>query len=128
MKLITVKYEGRKDYRDRTALRTEWKTGDVKRVPEREARQLLKFAEFKRADEAEATDAPGDAESVVLAQEQREQDQHNEQEGMFHLIETMDKDALEAYAAKYETALDKRLSVKKLRTEVASLIEQFGVR
>ena len=36
--------------------------------------------------------------------------------------------ALEAYAAKYETALDKRLSVKKLRTEVASLIEQFGVR
>ena len=128
MKLIAVKYEGRKDYRDRTVLRTEWKTGDVKRVPEREARQLLRFAEFKRADEAEATDAPGDAESVVLAQEQREQDQHNEQEGMFHLIETMDKDALEAYAAKYETALDKRLSVKKLRTEVASLIEQFGVR
>lgn len=128
MKLIALKYEGRKDYKDRTALRTEWTTGDVKRVPEREARQLLKFAEFKRADEAEATDAPGDAESVVLAQEQREKDQHNEQEGMFHLIETMDKDALEAYAAKYETALDKRLSVKKLRTEVASLIEQFGVR
>lgn len=128
MKLIAVKYEGRKDYRDRTALRTEWKTGDVKRVPEREARQLLKFAEFKRADVAEATDAPGDAEAVVLAQEQREQDQHNEQEGLFHLIETMDKDALEAYAAKYETALDKRLSVKKMRTEVASLVEQFGVR
>lgn len=128
MKLIAVKYEGRKDYRDRTALRTEWKTGDVKRVPEREARQLLKFAEFKRADVAEATDAPGDAEAVVLAQEQREQDQHNEQEGLFHLIETMDKDALESYAAKYETALDKRLSVKKLRTEVASLVEQFGVR
>ena len=65
MKLIAVKYEGRKDYRDRTALRTEWKTGDVKRVPEREARQLLKFAEFKRADVAEATDAPGDADSLA---------------------------------------------------------------
>lgn len=128
MKLIAVKYEGRKDYRDRTALRNEWKPGDVKRVPEREARQLLKFAEFKRADVAEATDAPGDAEAVVLAQEQREQDQHNEQEGMLNLIETMDKGALEAYAAKYETTLDMKLGVKKLRAEVASLVEQFGVR
>lgn len=128
MKFIVLKYEGRKDYRDRTPLRTQWTPGDVKRVPEREALQLLKFAEFKRAKADEAKDIPGDVEAVVLAQEQREQDQHNEQEGLFHLIETMDKDALEAYAAKYETALDKRLSVKKLRTEVASLVEQFGVR
>ena len=126
MKLIAVKYEGRKDYRDRTALRTEWKTGDVKRVPEREARQLLKFAEFKRADEAEAKDAPGDAETVAIAQEQREQDQHNEQESMLNLIETMDKDALEAYAKNYSVDLDKRRSLASLRQEVNNLIELHG--
>lgn len=128
MKFIVLKYEGRKDYRDRTPLRTQWTPGDVKRVPEREALQLLKFAEFKRAKADEAKDIPGDVEAVVLAQEQREKDQHNEQEGMFHLIETMDKGALEAYAAKYETVLDMKLGVKKLRAEVASLVEQFGVR
>ena len=40
----------------------------------------------------------------------------------------MDKNALEAYAAKYETNLDKRKSEATLRAQVANLIEQFGVR
>lgn len=128
MKLIVVKYEGQKFYRDRTALRTEWSPGDVKRVPEREAKTLLRFAEFKRGDESEAADQPGDVEAIVTAQNQREQDEHRETEGMLMLIETMDKDALEAYAMKYEVNLDKRRGVEKLRGEVVSLIEQFGAR
>ena len=128
MKLIPVKYEGRKFYRDRTPLRNEWNPGDVKRVPEREAKVLLRFAEFSRAEEAEATDQPGDVEAAVTVQAQLEQDERNATENMLMLIETMDKDALEAYAAKYETDLDKRLGVKKLRDQVASLIEQFGAR
>lgn len=128
MKLITVKYEGRKLYRDRTALRTEWSPGDVKRVPEREARILLRFAEFARAPDVEAAGQPGDVEAMVAAQVQREQDERNETEGMLLLLDTMDKDALEAYAAKYEVSLDKRRGVEKLRAEVTSLIEQFGVR
>ena len=128
MKLIVVKYEGKKPYRDRTPLRNEWEPGDVKRVPERDAKILLRFAEFHRAEEAEATDRPEDVESAIAAQAQRENDERNETEAMLMLVDTMDKDALEAYALKYEINLDKRRGLDKLRGEVVSLIEQFGAR
>ena len=128
MKLIVVKYDGKKPYRDRTPLRNEWEPGDVKRVPERDAKILLRFAEFHRAEEAEATDRPEDVEAAIAAQAQRENDERNETEAMLMLVDTMDKDALEAYALKYETNLDKRRGLDKLRGEVVSLIEQFGAR
>ena len=128
MQLIAVKYEGKKPYRDRTPLRNEWKPGDAKRVPERDAKTLLRFAEFTRADEADITEQPGDAEAVIAAQAQREHDERNETEAMLMLVDTMDKDALEAYALKYEINLDKRRGLDKLRGEVVSLIEQFGAR
>ena len=128
MQLIAVKYEGKKPYRDRTPLRNEWEPGDVKRVPERDAKILLRFAEFHRAEEAEATDRPEDVESAIAAQAQRENDERNETEAMLMLVDTMDKDALEAYALKYEINLDKRRGLDKLRGEVVSLIEQFGAR
>ena len=128
MKLIVVKYEGKKPYRDRTPLRNEWEPGDVKRVPERDAKILLRFAEFNRAEEADATDRTEDVEAAIAAQAQRENDERNETEAMLMLIDTMDKNALEAYALKYEVNLDKRRGVEKLRGEVASLIEQFGAR
>ena len=128
MKLIVVKYEGKKPYRDRTPLRNEWEPGDVKRVPERDAKILLRFAEFHRAEEAEATDRPEDVEAAIAAQAQRENDESNETEAMLMLVDTMDKDALEAYALKYEINLDKRRGLDKLRGEVVSLIEQFGAR
>ena len=128
MKLIAVKYEGKKPYRDRTLLRNEWEPGDIKRVPERDAKILLRFAEFHRAEEAEATDRPEDVEAAIAAQTQRENDERNETEAMLMLVDTMDKDALEAYALKYEINLDKRRGLDKLRGEVVSLIEQFGAR
>ncbi len=128
MKLIDVKYEGKKPYRDRTPLRNEWEPGDVKRVPERDAKILLRFAEFHRAEEAEATDRPEDVDAAIAAQAQRENDERNETESMLMLVDTMDKDALEAYALKYEINLDKRRGLDKLRGEVVSLIEQFGAR
>ena len=128
MKLIVVKYEGKKPYRDRTPLRNEWEPGDVKRVPERDAKILLRFAEFHRAEEADATDRTEDVEAAIAAQQQRERDERNETEAMLMLVDTMDKDALEAYALKYEINLDKRRGLDKLRGEVVSLIEQFGAR
>ncbi len=128
MQLIAVKYQGRKRYRDRTPLRNEWEPGDAKRVPERDAKILLRFAEFERAEEAEATDRPEDVEAAIAAQTQRENDERNETEAMLMLVDTMDKDALEAYALKYEINLDKRRGLDKLRGEVVSLIEQFGAR
>ena len=128
MKLIVVKYDGKKPYRDRTPLRNEWEPGDVKRVPERDAKIILRFAEFHRAEDAEATDRPEDVEAAIAAQAQRENDERNETEAMLMLVDTMDKDALEAYALKYEINLDKRRGLDKLRGEVVSLIEQFGAR
>ena len=128
MKLIAVKYEGKKPYRDRTLLRNEWEPGDIKRVPERDAKILLRFAEFERAEEVEATDRPEDVEAAIAAQTQRENDERNETEAMLMLVDTMDKDALETYALKYEVNLDKRRGLDKLRGEVVSLIEQFGAR
>ena len=128
MQLIAVKYQGRKRYRDRTPLRNEREPGDAKRVPERDAKTLLRFAEFSRADAADLTEQPGDAEAAIAAQAQRERDERNETESMLMLIDSMDKDALEAYALKYEINLDKRRGLDKLRGEVVSLIEQFGAR
>ena len=128
MQLIAVKYQGRKRYRDRTPLRNEWEPGDAKRVPERDAKTLLRFAEFSRADAADLTEQPGDAEDAIAAQAQRERDERDETESMLMLIDSMDKDALEAYALKYEINLDKRRGLDKLRGEVVSLIEQFGAR
>ena len=128
MKLIAVKYEGKKPYRDRTLLRNEWEPGDIKRVPERDAKILLRFAEFDRPEDVEATDRPEDVEAAIAAQTQRENDERNETESMLMLVDTMDKDALEAYALKYEINLDKRRGLDKLRGEVVSLIEQFGAR
>ena len=128
MQLIAVKYQGRKRYRDRTPLRNEWEPGDARRVPERDAKVLLRFAEFSRADDADLTEQPGDAEAAIAAQTQRENDERNDTEAMLMLVDTMDKGALEAYALKYEINLDKRRGLDKLRGDVVSLIEQFGAR
>jgi histidine ammonia-lyase len=66
--------------------------------------------------------------AATLAVEQEQDDEHQQMESMLLHVESMDKDTLEAYAEKYQTKLDKRLGVAKLRAEVANLIEQFGVR
>ena len=78
--------------------------------------------------------APGIAVEVEAARlrEQetaRAHDQERQQlEAMLLTVESMDKGALEEYARKYDVELDKRLGVAKLRAEVSTLIEQFGVR
>lgn len=129
MNLIAVKYEGKKPYKDKTALRNLWQHGDTKSVPERDAKVLLRFAEFVRGDAGAADGSARTAvAAAVVAEQQQRQDEQVAQEGILTIIETMDKDALETYAAKYEVNLDKRRSVEKLRTEVANLVEQFGAR
>ena len=55
--------------------------------------------------------AAGDAEAAIAAiaaQQQRERDERTETESMLMLIDSMDKDALEAYAPGHEVNLDKR--------------------
>ena len=127
MNLTRITYNGHKPYRDRE-VRYEWAPGDAKLVPEKAARRLLRFPVFALAT-APATDAEqAQATVAVELAKQQERDEHHEKEGLLMTIETMDKNALESYAAKYETNLDKRKSETVLRAQVANLIEQFGVR
>lgn len=133
MDLVQIEYTGRKTYRDK-ASRTTWEPGDIKLVTTDAARRLKRFAEFRVA---ETTDAAEISQSASAEQEaeivQREVDRENakeveQTEGVLMIIETMDKDALESYASKYEVSLDKRKKVADLRAQVAGLIEQFGAR
>lgn len=127
MNLTRITYNGTKPYRDRE-VRYQWAPGQSHLVPDRAARRLLRFPVFALAQgEATAAEQEQAVVTVELA-EQKARDEHNEKEGMLMTIETMDKNALEAYAAKYETNLDMRKSEATLRAQVANLIEQFGVR
>lgn len=141
MNLVKVKFTGSRAYRDRTPLANCWNPGDVKPVPEDDARTLCRFVEFERLadappqederNETEETDITEEEAHALVTQkavEQQQEDEHNETEGMLLTVESWDKDQLEAYARQYEVEIDKRKSVTKLRQEVSGLIEQFGVR
>ena len=127
MNLTRITYSGTKSYRDRE-VRYQWAPGQSHLVPDRAARRLLRFPVFALAQGEATADEREQAIVTVELAEQKARDEHNEKEGMLMTIETMDKNALEAYAAKYETNLDKRKSEATLRAQVANLIEQFGVR
>ena len=92
---------------DGTAEVTDSTTGEKPSEPSREEQEAL--AMQQAAEQAKL------AEKQIL-------------ESMLLTVEAMDKPALEEYARKYEVELDKRLGVVKLRAEVSTLIEQFGVR
>lgn len=127
MNLTRITYNGHKPYRDRE-VRYEWTPGDAKLVPEKAARRLLRFPVFALATATATEEEHTQATMVVELSKQQERQEHHEKEGMLMTIETMDKSALEAYASKYETSLDKRKSETVLRAQVANLIEQFGAR
>lgn len=127
MNLTRITYNGTKPYRDRE-VRYQWAPGDTKLVPDRAARRLLRFPVFALAQGEATADEQEQAVVAVELAAQKERDEHAEKEFMLMTIETMDKNALESYAAKYETNLDKRKSEATLRAQVANLIEQFGVR
>lgn len=128
MNFVRIKYNGWKVYKDRTALRNVWNPADEKLVPEHDAKALLKFQEFKRSEvEAPATDVEA-AKTAQVAIDAAHKQEELTREAMLDLIETMDKDALATYAAKYDTVLDKRKKPQALRLEVGNLIDQFGVR
>lgn len=133
MDMTRIEYTGRKTFRDK-ASRITWEPGDIKPVTVDTARRMKRFAEFRAAAESENSDisqvANTESDAVSLQHEvdldkKREIDQT---EGMLMIIESMDKDALEAYASKYDVAIDKRKKVADLRANVANLIEQFGAR
>ena len=127
MNLTRITYNGTKPYRDRE-VRYQWAPGQSHLVPDRAARRLLRFPVFALAQGEATADEQEQATVAVELTSQKERAERHEKEGMLMTIETMDKAALEAYAAKYEAKLDKRKGEAALRAEVAGLIEQFGVR
>ena len=127
MNLTRITYNGTKPYRDRE-VRYQWAPGQSHLVPDRAARRLLRFPVFALAQGEATADEQEQATVAVELTSQKEREEHHEKEGMLMTIETMDKVALEAYAAKYEAKLDRRKGETALRAEVAGLIEQFGVR
>jgi hypothetical protein len=135
MDLTRITYEGRKVYSESQTGNT-WAPGDTKLVPSVAAEKLLRFVEFKRAakegkldESSQPTDVELETAMVVQQETDRAQDEEKQVlESMLLTVESMDKSALEQYALKYEVTLDKRLSVAKLRSEVSTLVEQFGAR
>jgi hypothetical protein len=128
MNLTRLTYNGLKTYRDKLTSNT-WRPGDKKLVSEESAKRLLRFVEFAKSEDGAATDAEIERALIVQHESNRKQDDERQQlESMLLTIEQMDKGALEAYALKYEVELDKRLAIGKLRAEVSTLVEQFGVR
>lgn len=141
MKLVHITYTGAKPYTDRTTLRNHWLPGDTKPVPERDVRTLLRFAEFRAAKEGEAPKRAAKAKeqpeltvdeqaaiAALKAKEQEEESERNLQQGVLNTIDSMTKEALMEYAAKYEVKLDRAKKVADLRAEVVTLVEQYGAR
>lgn len=133
MQFVRIEYTGWKPYTDRTPLKTKWLPRDVKPIPEVYAhgsKGLLRFAEFKLSETAAKDEGEEQAmaETAQVAVELQKADENAQVESMLLTIESMDKATLADYAAKYETELDKRLAVSKLREQVSGLVEQFGVR
>lgn len=130
MKFVPIEYNGKKPYTDRTGLRNAWTPGETKLVPEQDARALKRFVEFRDGQPVATSDGQGAVEAQLKqkALEAEKDTTDRNQEAILLTIQSMDKDALEAYATKYEVSLDKRRGVGTLRQEVSTLVEQFGAR
>lgn len=141
MNLTRITYIGRKTYADTTALRLTWEHGDTKPVTQDAAKQLLRFAEFRKAEDvataegeakaAQVPETPLAEQAVMMAIQEsqaKEQDEADAKEAFLASLAAMDKAGLEATAKKYSVDLDKRKSVTELRTNVETLVHQHGVR
>ena len=126
MEFVTLKYNGTKDYRDRTVMRNHWKPGDVKPVPAREAKKLLQFVEFAHHESDVPQELQAYAQAVQTTVQELDERKKRELANVQFSIDQMDKGALEAYAKQYGVNLDKRRSVETLRQEVNTLIELHG--
>ena len=130
MDLVRLVYTGRKTYRD-AASATNWQPGAQQMVPADTARRLLGFVEFERAQPARGAQAQQEEQAALLLAQQAQQAERQESEtleGMLLAVQGMGKQALADYAAKYDVTLDKRQGLGELRQQVATLVEQYGVR
>ncbi len=101
--------------------RIEWDAvGAVRLVPEAVARKMVATNK-----DVYCQGAYGGENAPAVAAEPPAQDWNRQELDI--VIQTMDKDALEAYAkTHYGQNLDKRRAVETLRQEVARMVDQFG--
>ena len=121
---VAVKYEGpRATYREGAyGSGLMWTKGETKLVPAALAEKLLRHAPVYVPGDKKA--APKHAEVIA---EPAKKDENDTQE-VRDSLNTMDKDALEAYArTHFRVELDKRKSLQSLRGQVTQLVEQYGI-
>jgi hypothetical protein len=141
MKFETIRYEGKSPYTDRTPMRNAWEPGEEKLVSEADAKQLMRYLEFKRAtpepkNAAEVSDkgATGggkDADTALAlatqakAEQQKREKLANEQiESTLLEVSQMTKGALADFARQnYAVELDTKSKVGDLRNQVTSLVQ-----
>lgn len=120
---MAVEYIGRREpHTDGLyGTRIEWDAvGSVRLVPEDVARKMVATNKdvYREGEYGGESKPPAQAEAPVQDWNRQELD---------IVIQTMDKDALEAYAkTHYRQNLDKRRAVETLRQEVARMVDQFG--
>lgn len=118
--LTSVKYIGKRpEYIDGTyGTRIHFVQGESRMVPADKARLMLRHTDVYAVGSA---DAP-------IASVPAEKPQDDDVQDMRDAIAIMDKDALNTYAqTHFGTKLDKRKDVGLLRSQVTSLLDQYGV-
>ena len=132
MKFITIRYEGKTPYTDRTPLKNAWEPGESKLISERDAKTLLGYLEFKRvADEASkkgskagneaALEQAQKAQAEALALEKKAEKLTEE---TLMEVSRMSKAALSDYAKQnYGVELDQKSKVDDLRNQVTALVQ-----
>jgi hypothetical protein len=118
-RLTSVKYIGKRpEYTDGTyGTRIHFVQGESRMVPFDIARKMLKHLDVY---------APGEVDAPV-ASLPPEKDPEDDVQDMRDSIAIMDKDALSSYAQiHFGTKLDKRKDVGQLRSQVTSLVDQYG--
>lgn len=117
--LISVKYIGKRpECTDGLyGTRIHWFRGDSRMVPADKARQMLKHTDVYAPGKK---DAPVPELPKVPTEEESTQD-------MRDTVANMDVESLAVYAkTSFQVKLDKRKSLQDLRTQVTSLVDQFG--
>lgn len=141
MKFEMIRYEGKSPYTDRTPMRNAWEPGEEKLVSEADAKQLMRYLEFKRVTPepkkaAEVSDkgATGDGKDAdtalalatqAKAEQQKREKLANEQiESTLLEVSQMTKGALADFARQnYAVELDTKSKVGDLRNQVTSLVQ-----
>lgn len=133
MTFINLQYVGPKNITDPYNNKDRWEIGQIRLTPADHARKLLVHPEFKKAADAPAGEAGADralleANMKLKLSEDLVKDEANQQDQVLITIDSMNREGLLEYAAKYQEPVNKKLGEVNLRLAVRNLVERYGVR